>query len=242
MRDVNEGDLSFSTLVRSSDRALSRMETSGQRFVHRRRRHLCGAAGRARSRFPASGRALDRRPRGAQHGHGRRQSVRARAVRRFRDRAARARRDGAGPRRLRPRETPIEEFLAARERSFSALVLSVSLPRPASPEAFRYRKIARVKPKGGSVLTIAAHLPTERRPRHGARIAFGSMGATPLRAKSAERALEGRPLERRDHRRRRRRRARRPGAGRRRAGERLVSARSRGRASAPPAERRGVKR
>jgi CO/xanthine dehydrogenase FAD-binding subunit len=85
--------------------------------------------------------------------------------------------------------------LAARERSFGALVLSVSFARPAGGEAFRYRKVSRIKPKGGSVLTIAAHLPTSGGRVTGARIAFGSMGPTPLRAKSAERALEGRSLD-----------------------------------------------
>ncbi len=33
MRDVNEGDLSFSTIVRASDSALKRLETSGPRIV-----------------------------------------------------------------------------------------------------------------------------------------------------------------------------------------------------------------
>ncbi len=33
MRDVNEGDLSFSTLVRTTDRTLARIETSGQRLL-----------------------------------------------------------------------------------------------------------------------------------------------------------------------------------------------------------------
>ena len=111
--------------------------------------------------------------------------------------------------------------------------------RPA-PRRSAISKVARVKPKGASVLTIAAHIPLSGGRVAGARIAFGSMGATPLRAKSAERALEGRPLDAATHRRRRRRRAGRPGAGRRRAGERLVSARGRRRPPAAPAERRGV--
>jgi CO/xanthine dehydrogenase FAD-binding subunit len=45
------------------------------------------------------------------------------------------------------------------------------------------------------VLTIAAHVPLSGGRVSGARIAFGAMGATPLRAKSAERALEGRPID-----------------------------------------------
>jgi CO/xanthine dehydrogenase FAD-binding subunit len=76
-----------------------------------------------------------------------------------------------------------------------ALVLSVSCQRPASAEAFRYRKIARVRPKGGSLVTLAAHLPTSGGRAVGARVALGAMAATPVRAKAVERALEGRPLD-----------------------------------------------
>ena len=58
------------------------------------------------------------------------------------------------------REMPIEEFLqsprpAERRPGAGRLVCS----GPASADAFRYRKIARIKPKGGSVITLAAHLP-----------------------------------------------------------------------------------
>jgi CO/xanthine dehydrogenase FAD-binding subunit len=93
------------------------------------------------------------------------------------------------------RDVPIEEFLQSRERLSGALVLSVSCQRPASADAFRYRKIARIKPKGGSVITLAAHLPMSGGRITGARIALGSMAPTQIRAKAAERALEGRPLD-----------------------------------------------
>jgi CO/xanthine dehydrogenase FAD-binding subunit len=195
MRDVNEGDLSFSTIVRSPDRSLSRLEASGQRliigagvtyaalladrdfaFLHAVARSIGGPA--VRNMGTIGGNLFAPSPFGdfatallaldatvLVHGG------------------------------YSPRETPLEDFLAARERSFGSLVVAVSLPRPASSDAFRYRKIARVKPKGGSVVTIAAHLPLSGGRVQGARIAFGSMGPTPLRAKGAERALEGRALE-----------------------------------------------
>ena len=195
MRDVNEGDLSFSTLVRTSDRSLARIETSGQRFVigagvtyaalmaerelsflHPVARSIGGPA--VRNMGTIGGNLFAPAP--------------------FGDFAtallaldATVLTQGG----YAPRETALEEFLAARERSFGALVLAVSFARPAGADAFRYRKIARIRPKGGSVVTIAAHLPTSGGRVAGARIAFGSMGATPLRAKSAERALEGRPLD-----------------------------------------------
>ena len=81
------------------------------------------------------------------------------------------------------------------ERQSGALVLAVSCQRPASADAFRYRKIARIKPKGGSVITLAAHLPSSGGRISGARIALGSMAATQIRARTAERALEGRALD-----------------------------------------------
>ena len=92
------------------------------------------------------------------------------------------------------RETTIEEFLTGRERS-NDLVASISFSRPASPGAFRFRKMARVKPKGISVVAIAAHLPTSSGRIAGARVAYGAMAPTPVRAKAVERALEGRALD-----------------------------------------------
>ena len=56
-------------------------------------------------------------------------------------------------------------------------------------------KVTRVHPKGISVLSIAAQLPLASGRVTGARIAYGAMGPTPLRAKAAERALEGRSLD-----------------------------------------------
>jgi xanthine dehydrogenase small subunit len=77
----------------------------------------------------------------------------------------------------------------------AGLVLSVSFQRPSSADAFRYRKIARIKPKGGSVVTLAAHVASSGGRAIGVRIALGAMAATAVRAKGAERALEGRALD-----------------------------------------------
>jgi xanthine dehydrogenase small subunit len=93
------------------------------------------------------------------------------------------------------REMPVEEFLAGRDRMSGALVLSISCQQPSSADAFRYRKIARIRPKGAAVMTLAAHLPSSGGRIIGARIAYGAMAATPVRAKAAERALEGRTLD-----------------------------------------------
>jgi CO/xanthine dehydrogenase FAD-binding subunit len=91
------------------------------------------------------------------------------------------------------RELPLEEFLRRRDRGVS-LVSSVSFKRPAT-EAFRFAKVTRIHPKGLSVLSIAAQLPLVSGRVVGARIAYGAMDRTPVRAKAAERALEGRSLD-----------------------------------------------
>ena len=91
------------------------------------------------------------------------------------------------------RELPLEEFLAGRERGVS-LVSGVAFRRPAT-DAFRFAKVTRVHPKGLSVLSIAAQLPLASGRVAGARIAYGAMHRTAVRAKAAERALEGRALD-----------------------------------------------
>ena len=78
-----------------------------------------------------------------------------------------------------------EEFLAGRGRMPGGLVLSVSFQRPSSAEAFRYRKVARIRPKGGSVVTLAAHVAFSGGRVVGVRIALGAMAVTAVRAKGA---------------------------------------------------------
>jgi CO/xanthine dehydrogenase FAD-binding subunit len=92
------------------------------------------------------------------------------------------------------RDMSLEDFFAVRGRNASGLVASVFLARPAAG-AFRFRKIARVRPKGIAVLTIAALLPIAGGRIAGARVAYGAMGPTPLRVRAVERALEGRVLD-----------------------------------------------
>ncbi|KUM26073.1 oxidoreductase [Mesorhizobium loti] len=87
-------------------------------------------------------------------------------------------------------EMPIETFLAGRDTSRAIVTaVGVSLPRA---ESFRFLKVSRVKPKGVSVLSIAALL---QRAADGtvtsARIALGCMADRPIGAKAAEKALLG---------------------------------------------------
>jgi CO/xanthine dehydrogenase FAD-binding subunit len=92
-------------------------------------------------------------------------------------------------------QMPLEQFLAGRDRSFAGLVTMVSLARPASAAQFRFRKVTRVKPKGVSILSIAAHLPLAGGRVSNARVAYGTLAPTPIRARAVERALEGRQLD-----------------------------------------------
>jgi CO/xanthine dehydrogenase FAD-binding subunit len=195
MRALNEGDISIETIVRAADHALTRIDVSGARitigagvtfarivaerdlaFLHAAARSIGGPA--VRNMGTVGGNLFAPVPYGDF-------SVALLALD-----AVVSVHGGLGV-----RDIAIEEFLQSRERQAGALVLSVSCPRPASAEVFRYRKVARIKPKGGSVITLSAHLPLSSGRINGARIALGSMAAVPIRAKAAERALEGRPLD-----------------------------------------------
>jgi xanthine dehydrogenase small subunit len=93
------------------------------------------------------------------------------------------------------RPMPLEDFLAVRGRDRLGLVTAVSFSKPAMTDAFRFRKISRVKPKGISVMSMAAHLPVSSGRLSNARVAYGAMAPVPIRAKGVERALEGKVLD-----------------------------------------------
>ena len=88
---------------------------------------------------------------------------------------------------------PVEDVLRDRTRS-PGLVAAIEVPRP-RPGAFGFLKVSRVKPKGVSVLSIAAMLPREGGRIRGARVAWGAMAAGPVRGGSIERVLEGQALD-----------------------------------------------
>jgi CO/xanthine dehydrogenase FAD-binding subunit len=195
MRALNEGDISISTVVRASDHVLTRIDAAGPRvtigagitfarilaerdlaFLHAPARSIGGPA--VRNMGTVGGNLFAPLPYGDF-------TVALLALD-----AVVSVQGGLGS-----RDVPIEEFLQSRERQPGTLVLAISCQKPANADAFRYRKIARIKPKGGSVITLAAHLPMSSGRIVGARIGLGSMAPTPIRARAAERALEGRVLE-----------------------------------------------
>ena len=97
-----------------------------------------------------------------------------------------------------PREMPIEEFLRERDSHSRSVVAGVEFARPRGERSLRFLKISKVRPKGVSLLAIAARLEDSVGRLSGVRIACANMGPVPMRAAAAERALEGRRLERPD--------------------------------------------
>lgn len=93
------------------------------------------------------------------------------------------------------RQQDIESFLQSRDTA-KGMVTAVTVPR-LQAGTLRYRKVTRTRPKGISVMSIAAFLPNGPTSGQGIRIAFGAMGPTPLRAKAAEAALQSSRLD--DH-------------------------------------------
>ena len=95
-----------------------------------------------------------------------------------------------------PRDMPIEEFLRSRDSMSQAVVAGVEVARPRGERSFRFLKVSKVRPKGVSVLTIAARLEDSAGRLSGVRVAYANMAPAPMRAAAVERALEGRRLER----------------------------------------------
>lgn len=193
MRRVNEGDVTITTLLRTTDPAFREIRQAGARveigagvtmagvlgerdlaFLHQAARMVGGPA--VRSMATVGGNLLAPPPFGDF------------ATALLALDAVVTVESGYGR-----REVPLEELLAARDRGGVGLVASVTVPRPAAE--LRVRKVSRVRPKGVSVLAIAAYLPRSGGRVSGARVAYGGMAPTPIRAKAVERALEGRSLD-----------------------------------------------
>ncbi|MCT7377232.1 FAD binding domain-containing protein [Chelativorans salis] len=189
VRAANEGDLSFSTIVRTTDPALSEIETSeagvrigasatmGMVLAHPQLSYLAPAAravgGPAvRNMATVGGNLFAPAPYGDF-------TVALLAL------EANVSVAGSG-------EMALETFLQEREGlDPSALVTAVSFAPP--PDSFRFLKISRVHPKGAAVLTIATDIREETGSIARARIALGCMADRAIRARRAEAALVGRP-------------------------------------------------
>ena len=94
------------------------------------------------------------------------------------------------------RDMSIEEFLGTRDSPAPAVVVAIEFARPRNRSSYRFLKISKVRPKGVSLLTIAARLEISAGRLSGVRVAYANMGPVPKRAFAVERALEGRRPER----------------------------------------------
>ncbi|MDI7861633.1 FAD binding domain-containing protein [Rhizobiaceae bacterium n13] len=90
-------------------------------------------------------------------------------------------------------DIPIGAFLAGRDDTYArSIVRAVRFAIPSSDQ-FRFLKVSRVKPKGVSVLSICAVLEEQDGLITSARIAYGCMADRPMRAAEVEAALAGKP-------------------------------------------------
>lgn len=92
------------------------------------------------------------------------------------------------------RKLALEDFLKQRRKFEKSFVVGITFGMPEA-NAFRYVKAVRRKPVSASLITIAAVLPRKGGKVKDARIALGAMGPHALRARQAERALEGKALD-----------------------------------------------
>ena len=241
MRALNEGDVSISTIVRSTDRALTQIGLGGARITIGAGVTLAQILRRARACLSASGRAPRSAAPPCANGRPSAAICSRLRLRRSRGRAAGARRDGVGAGRLWRARHGARGISCRRASATPGALVPQRRLRPArEPEAFRFRKVARVKPKGVSVLTIAAHPPGGRRARLRRAHRLRRDGADcrfeprPPSARSKGRTLDAPAIAaavaaaRRGH-----------FARQRRHRQRLVSPRGLRRPSAPPAARAG---
>jgi CO/xanthine dehydrogenase FAD-binding subunit len=88
----------------------------------------------------------------------------------------------------------IEDFLQHRNKLAPSVVTAIAFLRPTAGR-FHYRKVIRRRPVSAAVVTIAAVLPVKRGRIAGARIVYGAMAETAMRARAVEAALEGKALD-----------------------------------------------
>lgn len=189
MRAVNEADQSFDRLIRTTDPALLEIRTSGAGLTLGA--HVTMAM-LVRSREAAFLAPVARLVGGPQIRSAATVAGNLFAAPPYGDFAAamvalNAQAETADGRRL-----PVEELIRPGGGP-PPLVARLHVPAPA--EKLLFRKVSRVKPKGVSVMSIAAHLPRRGGRIEGARIVFSGMGPHPMRATGAERALEGAALD-----------------------------------------------
>ncbi|NKC10668.1 MAG: xanthine dehydrogenase family protein subunit M [Gammaproteobacteria bacterium] len=92
------------------------------------------------------------------------------------------------------REGALDAILRGPGESSPQLVCSVTFNRPRPGQTLRYHKVARVQPKGVSVLSLAACFGARGERLSSVRLAAGALAPSPIRLSRLERALEGQRL------------------------------------------------
>jgi CO/xanthine dehydrogenase FAD-binding subunit len=189
VRQVNEGDVSIARLVRSTEPALREIEIAGERavigasvtmaaiarhadlgFLAKAAKTIGGPA--VQSMATVGGNLFAPSPYGDF-------AVALTALEADID--------------LGERTQPIERFFESRAAlPAGAIVRRVSFALPVQG-SFRFLKVSRVKPKGLSVLCLAAVIEEESGRIARARVALGCMADHAVRAKAVEAALLGKP-------------------------------------------------
>lgn len=190
VRGVNEGNLSFSTIVRTTDPALSEISVSGGTVTIGASVTMSAVAAHGDLAFlaPAARAVGGPAVRNMATVGG---NLFARAP--FGDFAVALLALDATV-TVGGKDIALEAFLEARGKHNGAgLVTSVTFSPPET-DSFRFLKVSRVRPKGAAVLTIAANMRMEAGKVASARIALGGMGPHAIRARAAEDALTGQPL------------------------------------------------
>ncbi|WMS43067.1 FAD binding domain-containing protein [Acuticoccus sp. MNP-M23] len=187
MRAVNEADQSFDTLIRTTDRAMTEIRTTGSAVTLGAGVTMASIAASRDTAFLAPVARLIGGP-----------QVRAAATvagnlfaaAPYGDLTAALMALGATAEMTDGRRQSIDDLI--RGGPTRSLVAAVHVPVPQG--GLHFRKVSRIKPKGVSVLSVAAVLPRQGGRIENARIVFNGMGARPVRAEAAERALNGQAL------------------------------------------------
>ncbi len=188
MRAVNEADQSFDTLIRTTDPALTQIRAGGSIVTLGSGVTMAAIVASRETAFLAPVARVIGGP-----------QVRAAATvagnlfaaAPYGDLTAALMALGATAEMTDGRRETIEHLV--RGGPTRALVAAIHVPVPR--DGLHFRKVSRVKPKGVSVLSVAAVVPRQGGRIENARVVFNGMGERPVRAEAAERALNGRSLD-----------------------------------------------
>ncbi|MFK7993787.1 MAG: xanthine dehydrogenase small subunit [Granulosicoccus sp.] len=96
------------------------------------------------------------------------------------------------------RSVPMQEFYTGYRQTIlqpGEFIKQIHIPIPSSSSLFAVHKISKRTEDDISSVCLAIHLPQKAGITSDARLAFGGMAATPVRARSAEAQLDGKPFD-----------------------------------------------